>query len=113
MDKMTKRLIEEATKDATRGDYLHSSGYAQVQQGSHIGAAGTQTFKQRQKLAREFVGQYSDAQLNRDAQNYHAKANAAQPTTPDQAQSPNYGAERWAALQAAKNTQSPNQPPKK
>ena len=64
---MTRRLIKEATKDSSKGDFFRSSGYARAQAGAHIGAASTQSFKKRQKLAREFVKKYDNAQLNRDA----------------------------------------------
>ena len=97
---MTRRLIKEATKDSSKGDFFHSSGYARAQAGAHIGAASTQSFKKRQKLAREFVKKYDNAQLNRDAAGRQAdilKQSAAEKTA-----EPSIGAQRWADMQAAK-----------
>ncbi|MBR2709732.1 hypothetical protein IKE72_01475 [Candidatus Saccharibacteria bacterium] len=72
MDKMTKRLIKEATKDSNKGEFFHSSGYAKAQAGAHIGAASIQSFKQRQKMAREFVGKYDNSQITRQTLNRQA-----------------------------------------
>ena len=106
MDEMTKRLIKEAQRDSSKGDFFHSSGYARAQQGAHIGAAGSgQTFKERQKLAREFVGKYDDAKLNRDAMGHGPAAKAYAPETTKQQ---SYGAKRWQDMQAAKLQRAQN-----
>ncbi|MBQ6394262.1 hypothetical protein IJI55_03515 [Candidatus Saccharibacteria bacterium] len=99
MDKMTKRLIKEATRDSGKGDFFHSSGYAKAQAGAHIGAASSQSFKQRQKMAREFVGRYDDAQLNRDTLSY--QADGLRQTAAQKSDEPSIGAQRWADIKAA------------
>ena len=100
---MTKRLIKEAAKHSDKGEFFHSSGYARAQQGARIGAAGSgQTFKERQKMVRAFVGKYDDAQLAREAagrRQSNAKKFAAETGEATEA---GVGTQRWADMKAAR-----------
>ncbi len=76
MDSIEKAKIKAATRDDTKADYLHSSGYAQVQNGERIGTTSLQSFRERQALegSRKFVRNYRSSKMGAQADGgWHAR----------------------------------------
>lgn len=60
-----KLASDYAVKHTDKADFLHSSGYAKVQNGDNFGAAGTASFEARKALneQRKYVRQYSSSKI--------------------------------------------------
>ena len=76
-----KLIIKYATKNDRKEEIFHTSGMAQARSGSGMGAASTEGFGARQKMAanRQFVEGYKDSKLMRGSVYQGARAKTYNP----------------------------------
>jgi len=77
---MADALIRKyVMKQKKAGDFLHSSGYAQVQSGDGVGAAGGIGRKRFETGERQFVQRYDDSSIMRGIKRPEGRAQTYTP----------------------------------